>query len=86
MAAGQSGVDASIRAAALKSRALRAALVGMASILVTIALGATAAGPAWVQLHLLAAFLCIAINACVFLYQFTLVREAGMLFRMAFEE
>jgi hypothetical protein len=74
------------RTEALKSRALRACVGGILSILVVVTFGAAVGIVAPPEAHLVAAFLGIAVNAGIFAYQYSLLLHYRDVFSHAFSE
>lgn len=71
---------------ALKSRALRLSMIGIASIFITVALGAAIGIYLPAEAHLVAAFAAILINAFLVIYQSALMDEYARLSQRAFPE
>lgn len=82
------GLDVSYspRVQRFKSRALRLSIAGIAAILITIWLGAAIGVSIRAEVHLVAAFTAVFINAIVFFFQYELIRKYGALHRSAFGE
>ncbi|MCA9254077.1 MAG: hypothetical protein KDA33_00500 [Phycisphaerales bacterium] len=87
-AVAQDGLDPSFaqRVQVCKSRALRLSAVGMASVVITSLLGATIESGVSPDIHLIAAFTTIFINAFLFYFQFALLDAYRTVFRAAFNE
>lgn len=71
---------------ALKSRALRLAMIGIASIIVTGGLGAAIGILVPAEVHLIASLAAVSANGVVFFLQLTLLDEYAGFFRSAFRE
>src|SRR5690242_18433953 len=82
------GIESSLlgRTDSLKSRALRASMLGICAILLTVGLGAAIGILVPPEVHLVAAFLAIGLNAAIFAYQFALLGEYAAVFSAAFPE
>src|SRR6266404_2454229 len=74
-AAGAGGIESSLlsRTDSLKSRALRLSMLGTCAILLAVGLGAAIDILIRPEIHLVAAFLAIGLNAAIFAYQYMLL-------------
>jgi len=82
---GQLTPEAQITATTLKSRAVRASLSGIASILLVIGFGGAIGTYVSPSIHRDTAFASLAINAAAFAWQFSLIRRNRRHFDAAFE-
>lgn len=82
------GVESSLldRTDSLKSRALRSSMLGICAILLTVGLGAAIGILVPAEVHLVAAFVALGLNAAIFAYQYTLLGEYAVIFTAAFPE
>ena len=84
--AGQSDPQYVTRTDSLKSRALRASMLGICAILLAVGLGAAIGVLVRPEVHLVAAFLAMGMNLAVFFYQYALLGEYASVFALAFPE
>ena len=71
---------------AIKSRAFRAAMLGICAILLTVALGAAIGILVGPQVHMVSAFVAVGVNLVVFFYQYGLLGQYAEIFSTAFPE
>lgn len=84
--AGEADRQLLARTDALKSRALRASMIGISAILLAVGLGAAIGILVRPEVHLATAFAAIGLNGVVFAYQYMLLGEFGAVFSAAFPE